>query len=150
MALRRNIPHGSYPAFSQPPSPSGRRSCRVPLLRLRRDRVLSFQGYRCHQPLALRSDAVLHLCHHRRWVVHRAERSVAFAYPCFLKAEGDLAPAIPVTVLTLGFHVITPFVCKIVEHLVLDDRQAILMGGRCSISDSALLECSCSGAFWHH
>ncbi|KAK1316039.1 hypothetical protein QJS10_CPA05g00590 [Acorus calamus] len=40
-----------------------------------------------------------------------------------------ILPAVPVTVLTLGFHVITPFVCKIVGHTVYDARRAILVGG---------------------
>ncbi|KAK1291540.1 hypothetical protein QJS10_CPB17g01514 [Acorus calamus] len=40
-----------------------------------------------------------------------------------------ILPAVPVTVLTLGFHVITPFVCKIVGHTVFDARRAILVGG---------------------
>lgn len=38
-------------------------------------------------------------------------------------------PAIPVTVLTLGFHVITPFICKLLSHSVYDARKAILFGG---------------------
>ncbi|WVZ62470.1 hypothetical protein U9M48_012218 [Paspalum notatum var. saurae] len=40
-----------------------------------------------------------------------------------------ILPAIPVTVLTLGFHVITPFICKIVGDSVYDARKAILIGG---------------------
>ncbi|XP_015694568.2 tyrosine-specific transport protein 2 [Oryza brachyantha] len=40
-----------------------------------------------------------------------------------------ILPAIPVTVLTLGFHVITPFICKIVGDSVYDARRAILIGG---------------------
>ncbi|RZC64994.1 hypothetical protein C5167_008683 [Papaver somniferum] len=40
-----------------------------------------------------------------------------------------ILPAIPVTVLTLGFHVITPFICKIVGESVFDARRAILFGG---------------------
>ncbi|ONK61718.1 uncharacterized protein A4U43_C08F32840 [Asparagus officinalis] len=42
---------------------------------------------------------------------------------------GSILPAIPVTVLTLGFHVVTPFVCKIVGDSVYDARKAILLGG---------------------
>nr|KJB44701.1 hypothetical protein B456_007G267500 [Gossypium raimondii] len=38
-------------------------------------------------------------------------------------------PAIPVTVLTLGFHVITPFICKIAGNSVSEARKAILIGG---------------------
>lgn len=51
----------------------------------------------------------------------------SLAYACW-KVEAIL-PAIPVTVLTLGFHVITPFVCKIVGDSVYDARKAILIGG---------------------
>lgn len=41
----------------------------------------------------------------------------------------SIVPAIPVTVLTLGFHVITPFICKIAGDTVYDARKAILIGG---------------------
>jgi len=41
----------------------------------------------------------------------------------------SILPAIPVTVLTLGFHVITPFICKIAGNTVHDARKAILIGG---------------------
>ncbi|EEF36952.1 tyrosine-specific transport system [Ricinus communis] len=41
----------------------------------------------------------------------------------------SILPAIPVTVLTLGFHVITPFVCKIAGDNISDARKAILIGG---------------------
>lgn len=41
----------------------------------------------------------------------------------------SVLPAIPVTVLTLGFHVITPFICKIVGKSVNEARMAILFGG---------------------
>ncbi|KAJ4749287.1 Tyrosine-specific transport protein [Rhynchospora pubera] len=41
----------------------------------------------------------------------------------------SILPAIPVTVLTLGFHVITPFICKIAGSTVYDARKAILVGG---------------------
>lgn len=40
-----------------------------------------------------------------------------------------ILPAIPVTVLTLGFHVITPFICKIAGETVHEARKAILIGG---------------------
>ncbi|KAE8663162.1 hypothetical protein F3Y22_tig00113096pilonHSYRG00160 [Hibiscus syriacus] len=40
-----------------------------------------------------------------------------------------ILPAIPVTVLTLGFHVITPFICKIAGNSVSEARKAILIGG---------------------
>ena len=41
----------------------------------------------------------------------------------------SVLPAIPVTVLTLGFHVITPFVCKISGNTVNDAWKAIFIGG---------------------
>lgn len=41
----------------------------------------------------------------------------------------SILPAIPVTVLTLGFHVITPFICKIAGNTVSEARTAILFGG---------------------
>ncbi|KAM7252219.1 hypothetical protein ACFE04_024102 [Oxalis oulophora] len=41
----------------------------------------------------------------------------------------SILPAIPVTVLTLGFHVITPFICKIAGNSVSEARKAILIGG---------------------
>lgn len=40
-----------------------------------------------------------------------------------------ILPAIPVTVLTLGFHVITPFVCMLLRDSMDDARKAILFGG---------------------
>ncbi|KAF6146468.1 hypothetical protein GIB67_037768 [Kingdonia uniflora] len=50
-----------------------------------------------------------------------------FAYSSW--SPSAILPAIPVTVLTLGFHVITPFICKIVGRSVFDARNAILFGG---------------------
>lgn len=41
----------------------------------------------------------------------------------------SILPALPVTVLTFGFHVITPFICKIVENSVYEAREAVLIGG---------------------
>lgn len=41
----------------------------------------------------------------------------------------SILPAIPVTVLTLGFHVVTPFICKIAGNTVKEARKAILVGG---------------------
>ncbi|XAR70071.1 hypothetical protein NMG60_11001898 [Bertholletia excelsa] len=41
----------------------------------------------------------------------------------------SVLPAIPVSVLTLGFHVITPFVCKIAGNSVKEARKAVLLGG---------------------
>ncbi|KAJ9131934.1 hypothetical protein P3X46_034835 [Hevea brasiliensis] len=41
----------------------------------------------------------------------------------------SILPAIPVTVLTLGFHVITPFICKIAGNTVSEARKAVLIGG---------------------
>jgi amino acid permease len=49
---------------------------------------------------------------------------------CFVSwSPQSIVSAIPVTVLTLGFHVITPFICKIAGHTVYDARKAILVGG---------------------
>ncbi|GLJ50216.1 hypothetical protein SUGI_1068850 [Cryptomeria japonica] len=44
-------------------------------------------------------------------------------------APDVLLPAVPVTVLTLGFHVITPFICKIVGRKPRDAFKAISCGG---------------------
>ncbi|GLJ50214.1 hypothetical protein SUGI_1068800 [Cryptomeria japonica] len=44
-------------------------------------------------------------------------------------APGVLLPAVPVAVLTLGFHVITPFICKIVGRKPRDALKAISCGG---------------------
>ncbi|XP_042517137.1 tyrosine-specific transport protein-like [Macadamia integrifolia] len=44
-------------------------------------------------------------------------------------APSAVLPAIPLTVLTLGFHVITPFICKIAGKTLFDARRAILFGG---------------------
>ncbi|KAL2900801.1 Tyrosine-specific transport protein 1 [Bienertia sinuspersici] len=41
----------------------------------------------------------------------------------------SILPAIPVTVLTLGFHVITPFICKVAGDSIDEARKAILIGG---------------------
>ncbi|XP_031379369.1 uncharacterized protein LOC116194647 [Punica granatum] len=41
----------------------------------------------------------------------------------------SILPAIPVAVLTLGFHVITPFICKLAGETVIEARKAVLMGG---------------------
>nr|POF26818.1 tyrosine-specific transport protein 2 [Quercus suber] len=41
----------------------------------------------------------------------------------------SILPAIPITVLTLGFHVVTPFICKIAGNTVKEARKAILVGG---------------------
>ncbi|KAL5719378.1 hypothetical protein ACHQM5_012166 [Ranunculus cassubicifolius] len=59
--------------------------------------------------------------------VGRANLLTSFAYASW--APSSILPAIPITVLTLGFHVITPFVCKIVGKTAFDARKAILLGG---------------------
>ncbi|GLT95349.1 hypothetical protein SLE2022_130350 [Rubroshorea leprosula] len=41
----------------------------------------------------------------------------------------SILPALPVTVLTFGFHVITPFICKIAGNSVYEARKAVLIGG---------------------
>ncbi|KAG8100283.1 hypothetical protein GUJ93_ZPchr0013g35039 [Zizania palustris] len=59
--------------------------------------------------------------------VGRSSMLNSLGYACWRPAA--ILPAIPVTVLTLGFHVITPFICKIVGDSVYDARRAILIGG---------------------
>jgi amino acid permease len=59
--------------------------------------------------------------------VGRSSLLNSVSYACW--NPGAILPAIPVTVLTLGFHVITPFICKIVGDSVYDARRAILIGG---------------------
>ncbi|KAL6639566.1 hypothetical protein ACP70R_023296 [Stipagrostis hirtigluma subsp. patula] len=59
--------------------------------------------------------------------VGRSSLLKSLSYACW--SPGAILPAIPVTVLTLGFHVITPFICKIVGDSVYDARRAILIGG---------------------
>ncbi|KAG2686295.1 hypothetical protein I3843_09G000300 [Carya illinoinensis] len=51
----------------------------------------------------------------------------SFAYASW--GFSSILPAIPLTVLTLGFHVITPFICKIAGNTVHEARKAILIGG---------------------
>lgn len=41
----------------------------------------------------------------------------------------SILPAIPVAVLTLGFHVITPFICKLAGNSVSEAKRAVLIGG---------------------
>lgn len=41
----------------------------------------------------------------------------------------SVLPAVPIAVLTLGFHVITPFICKIAGNTVQEAYKAILIGG---------------------
>ncbi|GJN09885.1 hypothetical protein PR202_ga27934 [Eleusine coracana subsp. coracana] len=59
--------------------------------------------------------------------VGRSSLLKSLSYACW--SPGAILPAIPVTVLTLGFHVITPFICKMVGDSVYDARKAILIGG---------------------
>ncbi|CAN6165609.1 unnamed protein product [Urochloa humidicola] len=59
--------------------------------------------------------------------VGRSSLLRSLGYACW--SPGTILPAIPVTGLTLGFHVITPFICKIVGDSVYDARRAILIGG---------------------
>ncbi|KAF5179252.1 tyrosine-specific transport protein-like [Thalictrum thalictroides] len=59
--------------------------------------------------------------------VGRANLLTSFAYASW--APSAILPSIPITVLTLGFHVITPFVCKIAGKNVFHARKAILLGG---------------------
>ncbi|PHU14865.1 hypothetical protein BC332_16070 [Capsicum chinense] len=41
----------------------------------------------------------------------------------------SVLPAIPVVVLKMGFHVITPFICKFAGNTIHDARKAIIIGG---------------------
>ncbi|XP_020236023.1 uncharacterized protein LOC109815632 [Cajanus cajan] len=41
----------------------------------------------------------------------------------------SILPMIPVIVLTMGFHVITPFICKVAGNTIVEARKAILIGG---------------------
>ncbi|KAJ6697286.1 hypothetical protein OIU85_003637 [Salix viminalis] len=50
-----------------------------------------------------------------------------------------ILPAIPVTVLTLGFHVITPFICKIAGNSVSEARKAVLIAASSNDPISLLL-----------
>ncbi|KAK6243441.1 hypothetical protein QUC31_009850 [Theobroma cacao] len=59
--------------------------------------------------------------------VARANVLGSFAHASW--SLSSILPAIPVTVLTLGFHVITPFICKIAGNSVSEARKAVLIGG---------------------
>ncbi|XWS42650.1 hypothetical protein CRYUN_Cryun16bG0032100 [Craigia yunnanensis] len=59
--------------------------------------------------------------------VARANVIGSFAHASW--SLSSILPAIPVTVLTLGFHVITPFICKIAGNSVNEARKAVLIGG---------------------
>ncbi|KAJ6761664.1 TRYPTOPHAN/TYROSINE PERMEASE [Salix koriyanagi] len=59
-----------------------------------------------------------------------------------------ILPAIPVTVLTLGFHVITPFICKIAGNSVSEARKAVLIGGAVPLIMVFVMEFDCFGACW--
>lgn len=59
--------------------------------------------------------------------VGRANLLSSFGYASW--APCSILPAIPLTVLTLGFHVITPFISKIVGKSAFEARKAILFGG---------------------
>ncbi|KAJ8771699.1 hypothetical protein K2173_026876 [Erythroxylum novogranatense] len=58
-----------------------------------------------------------------------ARTSVLGSFARISWSISTILPAIPVTVLTLGFHVITPFICKIAGNDVSEARKAILIGG---------------------
>lgn len=60
-------------------------------------------------------------------VVARTNILASFSHASW--STSAILPAIPVTVLTLGFHVITPFICKIAGNSVSEARKAILIGG---------------------
>uniref|UniRef100_A0A7N2M4U0 Uncharacterized protein n=1 Tax=Quercus lobata TaxID=97700 RepID=A0A7N2M4U0_QUELO len=59
--------------------------------------------------------------------VARKDLSRSFGYASW--GFSSILPAIPVTVLTLGFHVATPFICKIAGNTVKEVRNTILVGG---------------------
>ncbi|XP_022747100.1 uncharacterized protein LOC111296890 [Durio zibethinus] len=59
--------------------------------------------------------------------VARANVIGSFAHASW--SLSSILPAIPVTVLTLGFHVITPFICKIAGNSITEARKAVLIGG---------------------
>ncbi|KAG9458559.1 hypothetical protein H6P81_003067 [Aristolochia fimbriata] len=59
--------------------------------------------------------------------VGRSNLLSSFAYASW--SPSTILPAVPVTVLTLGFHVVTPFVCKLVGKTAMDAQKAILVGG---------------------
>ncbi|KAL5835122.1 hypothetical protein ACOSQ3_014707 [Xanthoceras sorbifolium] len=58
-----------------------------------------------------------------------ARRSVFGSFFTASWSLSSILPAIPVTVLTLGFHVVTPFICKIAGNSVSEARKAVLIGG---------------------
>ncbi|KAK3197959.1 hypothetical protein Dsin_021374 [Dipteronia sinensis] len=58
-----------------------------------------------------------------------ARRNVLGSFSHASWSLSSILPAIPVTVLTLGYHVITPFICKIAGNSVSEARKAILIGG---------------------
>ncbi|GAB4834099.1 hypothetical protein Ancab_032352 [Ancistrocladus abbreviatus] len=61
--------------------------------------------------------------------ISRARASLVGSFAHASWQLSSVLPAIPVTVLTLGFHVITPFICRIAGSTVHEARRAILVGG---------------------
>ncbi|ESQ51920.1 hypothetical protein EUTSA_v10017973mg [Eutrema salsugineum] len=59
--------------------------------------------------------------------VARSNVLASFGHSCWTVSA--VLPAVPVMVLTLGFHVITPFICHLAGDSVSDARRAILVGG---------------------
>ncbi|EOA28507.1 hypothetical protein CARUB_v10024722mg [Capsella rubella] len=59
--------------------------------------------------------------------VARSNVLASFGHSCW--KVSTVLPAVPVMVLTLGFHVITPFICNLAGDSVSDARRAILLGG---------------------
>lgn len=55
--------------------------------------------------------------------------SILRSFGCASWQISSVLPAIPIAVLTLGFHVITPFVCKIAGNTVQEAYKAVLIGG---------------------
>ncbi|KAJ0240161.1 Tryptophan/tyrosine permease [Hirschfeldia incana] len=59
--------------------------------------------------------------------VARSNVLASFGQSCW--KVSSVLPAVPVMVLTLGFHVITPFICNLAGDSVSDARRAVLVGG---------------------
>lgn len=59
--------------------------------------------------------------------VARSNVLASFGHSCW--KVSTVLRAVPVMVLTLGFHVITPFICNLAGDSVSDARRAILVGG---------------------
>lgn len=64
------------------------------------------------------------------WGVHQPMPPLSIAsFSSVITSFPSVLQAVPVTVLTLGFHVITPVVCRVVGGKPEDARRAVLVGG---------------------